>query len=143
MTVITNIWTLFLSLLIFLASCSKSNNKLDCPREILENRELIEYFNLLDEVINEYVTMVEGIIDVSKNKKATSSEEGLSQAMGMFSEVMSTAIKIEPVLKKMEQLESRSDILKSKLSEKELKPFLQTYAKMSLRISQISKKINY
>jgi hypothetical protein len=43
----------------------------------------------------------------------------------------------------MEQLESRSDILKSKLSEKELKPFLQTYAKMSLRISQISKKINY
>jgi hypothetical protein len=60
----------------------------------------------------------------------------------MISDLGSSAMKMEPLLEKMDALEKEGEILKKDLSPEEMQLFADTYAKMLTRFQEASQKIN-
>jgi len=134
--------------LMTIISCNDSNKdnettnlKTEIPIELSKNEAVKEYFAALDQVVNEYVTMIEEMSEASKEAE-NSNDEGFGAAMNMLSNASSSIIKMAPLLEKMDALEKEADIMKNELSEEELKAFMDNYLKLINRFQEASLKIN-
>lgn len=131
---------------IFISACggcqSSGDKKIintEIPAELSENQKVKEYFHTLEQVIDEYATMIENLSESSK-KTESKEEPSFSDAMDMFSDVTSSALKMAPLLEKMDKLEQEGEILKDDLTNEEMKAFSKTYAKIMARFYEIGEK---
>ena len=149
-------WISIAVLAIALASCSgktetsgdaSSDSQQPVKKETLQidpklsgNEKVAAYFNNLNQVIDEYVTMIEKLAKNGKEKEGK--ENTAMDAFNMISDMGSSLEKMEPLLEKMDQLEKDGEVLKNDLSPEELQLFVDTYTKMLLRFQEASLKIN-
>jgi uncharacterized protein YaaR (DUF327 family) len=132
------------SLLLFvfttlLISCSSKEEKTSLPDVLSKNEEVVIYFETFDEVINEYVSMIEELSEISKKQEG---EQSFSNAMSAMTTVASSTAKMTTLLEKIEEIEAKGEIMKETLTEQEILAFAETYTKMLNRIQQASLKIN-
>lgn len=136
----------FMFVSILLTSCGESTKKggnevkVEIPEELSKNQKVTEYFNTLEEVIDEYVTMIEKLAESSK-KAESGDEPSFYDAMNMVGDVTSSTLKMAPLLEKMEKLEQDGEILKEEMSPEEIEAFSKTYAKIMTRFYEASQKI--
>jgi PBP1b-binding outer membrane lipoprotein LpoB len=149
-------WISIAILAIALASCSgktettgdaSSDSQQPVKKETLQidpklsgNEKVAAYFNNLNQVIDEYVTMIEKLAKNGKEKEGK--ENTAMDAFNMVADMGSSLEKMEPLLEKMDQLEKDGEVLKKDLSPEELQLFVDTYTKMLLRFQEASLKIN-
>lgn len=135
-----------------LASCAGNSEEAETKNEPVKkeamqidpklsgNEKVSAYFNNLNMVIDEYVNMIEKL---AANGKANEGKEATAtDAFNMISDLGSSAMKMEPLLEKMDALEKEGEILKKDLSPEEMQLFVDTYAKMLTRFQEASQKIN-
>jgi hypothetical protein len=130
---------------VLVTACGGSENggdkvKTEIPAELSGNQKVKDYFETLDLVIDEYVTMVEKIVSSGQNAEKKDEEPSFADAMNMVSGIASSTLKMAPLLEKMEKLEKDAEIMKEDMTPEEVEAFSQTYAKMIKRFSEMSKK---
>tara|TARA_B110000305_G_C19191958_1_gene517010 strand:- start:374 stop:781 length:408 start_codon:yes stop_codon:yes gene_type:complete len=129
----------FLTISLLIISCDSKPKGASIPSELSENEQVVVYFETLNEVIDEYVGMIEDLAEASKKNEG---ETDFASKMSALSSVANSTMKMAPLLEKMEQLEAEGDIMKETLTEQELQAFVDTYAKMLIRIQEASLKMN-
>jgi hypothetical protein len=140
----------FLMIICFMmiTSCNDSNQakevsnlKTEIPIELSENEAVKEYFAALDQVVNEYVNMVEDMAELSQESKE-GDDEGFGAAMKMLTSASGSLMTMAPLLEKMEKLEKEAQIMQNDMSEEELIAFMDSYLKLINRFQEASLKIN-
>jgi hypothetical protein len=140
----------FLMIICFvvITSCNDSNQakettnlKTELPIELSKNEAVKEYFAALDQVVNEYVNMVEDMAELSKESKE-GDDEGFGAAMKMLTNASGSLMTMAPLLEKMEKLEKEAQIMQNDMSEEELTAFMDSYLKLINRFQEASLKIN-
>ena len=129
----------FLTIMLTIIGCDSKPHVVSIPSELEKNEQVVVYFETLNEVINEYVGMVEDLAEASKKNEG---EADFASAMKAMSSVANLTMKMAPLLEKIEQLETKGEIMKETLTEQEIQAFADTYAKMLTRIQEASLKIN-
>lgn len=128
----------FLLLILMCGCSSKSESKTAIPEILSNNEPSKEYFETLEEVVDQYVTMSEKIIETGKKVEESSEEPSFSDAMNMFNTVTTSTIEMLPLLEKMEKLEKEANIIKEDMSPEEIQAFSATYAKIMARFYEMS-----
>lgn len=133
---------------IFMTACGGTENggdkdkvKTEIPAELSDNQKVKEYFETLDLVIDEYVTMIEKIAITGQNAEKKGEEPSFGDAMKMMTDVTSSTMKMAPLLERMEQLEKEAEIIKEDMTPVEVEAFSKTYAKMMTRFYEMGKKV--
>lgn len=129
----------FIGASLILISCESKLQGVSLPNELSKNEQVVIYFETLNEVIDEYVAMIEDLAEASKKNEGPAD---FSSAMSALSSVSNSTIKMTSLLEKIEQLEAEGDIMKETLTEQEILAFADTYAKALMRIQEASLKIN-
>lgn len=111
----------------------------EIPTELSDNEKVKDYFETLEQVVNEYATLIEKLSD-SSNKVESSEEPNVVDALNMFNDVSSSTLKMLPLLEKMKKLEQDGEILKAEMTNDEIEAFSKTYAKIMTRFYEVSKK---
>ena len=145
-TLITFVFAVLTS--VFMTACRGSENgsdkekvKTEIPAELSDNQKVKEYFETLDLVIDEYVTMIEEIAITGQNAEKNGEEPSYTDAMKMMTDVTSSTMKMAPLLEKMEKLEKEAEIMKEDMTPEEVEAFSKTYAKMMVRYYDMAKKL--
>jgi len=143
-----NTYAFALLMAIFMCACGGSGNGgekdkviIEVPNELSENQKVKEYFEALDIVIDEYVTMVEKIASTGKELENKGEEPSFTDAMSMITDVASSSMKMAPLLEKMEKLEKDAEIMKEEMTPEEVEAFSKTYAKMMVRFYEMAEKL--
>jgi hypothetical protein len=133
---------------VFMTACRGSENggdkekvKTEIPAELSDNQKVKEYFETLDLVIDEYVTMIEEIAITSQDAEKNGEEPSYTDAMKMMTDVTSSTMKMAPLIERMEKLEKEAEIMKEDMTPAEVEAFSKTYAKMMMRYYDMSKKL--
>lgn len=129
----------FLSLLLICSCGGKTESKTAIPEILANNNPSKEYFETLEDVVGQYVTMSEKIIETGKKVEESNEEPSFSDAMNMFNTVTTSTIEMLPLLEKMEELEKEANIIKEDMSPEEIQAFSATYAKIMVRFYEMSK----
>ncbi|MDB4170588.1 MAG: hypothetical protein P8P28_07390 [Polaribacter sp.] len=129
----------FLTISLIIISCNSKPKGVPIPSELAKNEQVVIYFDTFNEVIDEYVGMIEDLAEASKKNEG---ETDFTSTLSALSSVANSTMKIAPLLEKIEQLEAKGDIMKENLTEQEMLAFADTYAKMLLRIQEASLKMN-
>lgn len=124
--------------LILLAGCGGKSDKTVIPEILISNKPTKEYFETLDEVVDQYVTMSEKVIKTGKKAEKSNEEPSFSDALNMFNTVTASALEVLPLLEKMEKLEEAANILQEDMSPEEIQAFSATYAKIMARFYEMS-----
>jgi len=127
-----------IALLSLSLSCSDQKNSITLPESLSQNEKVKVYFETLDEVIDQYVTMIEEVAETTSQNKTND----FGNAIQGFSTLASSTLKIAPLIEKMEKLNADGEILKDELSQEELSAFIETYTKLIARFQEASLKIN-
>ena len=131
----------FLTISLLIVSCGDSKPKgVSIPSELSKNEQVVVYFETFNEVIDEYVGMIEDLAEASKKNEGPAD---FASAMNALSTVTNSTMKMAPLLEKIGKLEAEGQIMKETLSEQEILAFADTYAKMLIRIKEASLKMNY
>ena len=112
----------------------------DVPKELKGNDEVAEYFEILDEVIDEYISLIEEMAAAAEEAEESDGND-FGAAMNMFSAAASSTMKLAPLMERLEELEAKGEVLKDDLSPEELEAFVNTYTKMLLRLQEASMKM--
>lgn len=146
---ITKLGAIFIATLIMTACGGGSDKgketnlvKTEIPAELSDNQKVKIYFETLDLVIDEYVSMVEKMAVTAHKAEEKEGGSNFTDAMSMVTDVTSSTMKMAPLLEKMEQLEKEGDIMKKDMTPAEIEAFTKTYAKMMTRFYDMSSKIN-
>lgn len=123
-----------------LSSCGGGSSS-EVPKELSGNSEVAEYFEILDEVIDEYISLIEEMSEAAKTAENAEGDD-FGAAMNMFSAAASSTMKLAPMMERMEELEEKGEVLKNDLSPEELEAFINTYTKMLLRLQEASMKMS-
>lgn len=129
---------IFLALILICGCVGKTESKTAIPEVLSSNEPTKEYFETLEEVVDQYVTMSEKIIETGKKVEKTNDEPSFSDAMNMFNVVTTSTMEMLPLLEKMEKLEKEANILKEDLSPEEIQAFSETYANIMARFYEMS-----
>lgn len=135
-------YNFFLAILlssITLASCG-SGTSTDVPSELQGNSEVVEYFEVLDEVIKEYISLMEEMSEVTKNQ-GDSEVNDFETSMNILSAAATSTTKLAPLMERLNELEAKGEVLKENLSPEELEAFVNSYMKMILRLQEASSKM--
>jgi|SRR5690554_4153814 len=127
---------IFLSLII-LSGCGGKSEKTVIPEILISNEPTKEYFETLDEVIDQYVTMSEKIINNGRKIEKSNEEASISDALNMFNVVTTSALELLPLLERMEDLEKEANILQEDMSPEEIQAFSMTYARIMERFYEM------
>jgi len=138
-----------LIIVVCINACGGSGNgstgdeiRTEIPAELSENNKVKEYFETLDLVIAEYIDMVEKIASTGRNAENKGEEPNMSDAFSMLTDVTSSAMKMEPLLEKMDQLEKDAEVIKEDLTQEELEEFSKTYLKLMQRFYDMGEKLD-
>ena len=124
---------------ITLTSCG-SGTSTDVPSELQGNSEVVEYFEVLDEVIKEYISLMEEMSEVTKNQ-GDSEVNDFETSMNILSAAATSTTKLAPLMERLNELEAKGEVLKEDLSPEELEAFVNSYMKMILRLQEASSKM--
>ena len=130
----------FLTISLLIISCDSKPKGVSIPSELSKNEQVVVYFETFNEVIDEYVGMIEDLAEASKKNEGPAD---FASAMNALSTVTNSTMKMAPLLEKIGKLEAEGQIMKETLSEQEILAFADTYAKMLIRIQEASLKMNY
>lgn len=122
-----------------MASCG-SGTSTDVPSELQGNSEVVEYFEVLDEVIKEYISLMEEMSEVTKNQ-GDSEVNDFETSMNILSAAATSTTKLAPLMERLNELEAKGEVLKENLSPEELEAFVNSYMKMILRLQEASSKM--
>lgn len=143
-----NTYAFALIFVVFITACGGSGNgsngdeiTTEIPAELSDNYKVKEYFETLDLVIAEYVAMVEKIATTGRNAESKGEEPNISDAFSMLTDVASSAMKMEPLLEKMDQLEKDAEVIKKDLTQEEVEAFSKTYLKIMQRFYEMGEKL--
>ena len=131
-----------------LNSCDRINNSKTANQEVKEritlneNKVTKEYFETLEEVIDEYATMMEKISETSKTVANTNDDANFVDAMSMLSDITSSTLKMAPLLDKISKLEKEAEFLKRDMTVEEIEVFSNSYIKIMSRFYEMSNKTN-
>ena len=128
-----------LMILLITISCDSKQKGVSMPSELAQNEQVVVYFETLNEVVDEYVGMIEDLAEASKKNEG---ETDFASAMSGMSSVANSTLKMAPLIEKIGQLEAKGEIMKETLTEQEIRAFADTYAKMLIRIQEANVKIN-
>jgi hypothetical protein len=133
-----------LASLVWGCGSSESSNYVptEIPTELSGNTDVQEYFETFDLLIAEYITMAEGIVKAGKEAEDSEEDMGFAAAMNMMSSVASSAVKMAPLLEKLDELEKKGEVMQGELTGEELEAFIATYSKMMMRIMDMSTELN-
>lgn len=123
--------------LILLAGCGGKSDKTVIPEILISNKPTKEYFETLDEVVDQYITMSEKVIKTGKKAEKSNEEPSFSDALNMFNTVTASALEVLPLLEKMEKLEEAANILQEDMSPEEIQAFSMTYARIMERFYEM------
>ncbi len=129
----------FLTISLIIISCNSKPKGVPIPSELEKNEQVVIYFDTLNEVIDEYVGMIEDLAEASKKNEG---ETDFTSTLSALSSVANSTMKIAPLLEKIEQLEAKRDIMKENLTAQEMIAFTNTYVKMLMRIEEANLKMN-
>ena len=129
----------FLTISLIIISCDSKPKGVQIPSELQKNEQVVIYFDTLNEVIDEYIGMIEDLADASRKNEE---ETDFTSTLSALSSVANSTMKISPLLEKIEQLEAKGDIMKENLTAQEMIAFTNTYVKMLMRIEEANLKMN-
>lgn len=127
-----------LSLIIIFGCGGKTESKTEIPEILAKDHATKEYFEILEEVIDQYATMSEKIIETGKKVEESNEEPSFSDALEMLTVVTTSTMEMAPLLKKMEELENEANIIKEDMSMEEIEAFSMTYTKIMARFYEMS-----
>jgi prophage DNA circulation protein len=134
--------------IIILKSCDRINNSKTANQEakeiitLNENKATKEYFETLEEVIDEYATMMAKISEASKVVPNINGDANFTDAMSMLNDIASSTMKMAPLLDKMSKLEKEAEVLKKDMTAEEIEAFSKSYLKIMNRFYEMSNKTN-
>ena len=114
----------------------------EIPTELSANTDVQEYFETLDLFIDEYITMVEGLVKAGKEAEASEEDMGFMAAIDLVTSVASSAMTMAPLLEKLEELEKQGEVLQEEMTGEELEAFIETYSKMMARLIEVSSELD-
>ena len=109
--------------------------------EFSSNEKVTEYFKALTLCVDEYANMVVSIVKEGKKVEDEDRKPTGMDALNMVSTVMSSTMKMAPLLEKMEKLEAEGDVLKGDLTPEEAEKFSKAYQKIMERFYTLSEQI--
>jgi hypothetical protein len=109
--------------------------------EFSSNDKVTEYFEALTLCVDEYANMVVSIAKEGKKVEDEDRKPTGMDALNMVGTVMSSTMKMAPLLEKMEKLEAEGDVLKGELTPEEAEKFSKAYVKIMERFYTLSKQI--
>ncbi len=109
--------------------------------EFSSNDKVTEYFKALTLCVDEYANMVVSIVKEGKKVEDEDRKPTGMDALNMVSTVMSSSMKMAPLLEKMEKLEAEGDVLKGELTPEEAEKFSKAYLKIMERFYTLSEQI--
>jgi len=136
---------------LFLVSCkdmgTNENEDIKTDRtevlQVFKNQDAInKYFASFDMFMEEYISMVENLIEAGKDVENNGGDMGLDNMMNMMASSTSSLIKMVPLIERMEELENEADILKGDMTQEELEVFMKSYSKLMIRFVEMSEKLD-
>jgi len=112
----------------------------EVPDVLTSNNDVTEYLSTLDLFMEEYLSVVESMLVTAQ--KTEDDDLGFGDLVSMTTDVAGSAIKMAPLLERLEELESEADVLMEDMDAEELEAFMKTYTKMMIRIAEIGEKLN-
>ena len=113
----------------------------EVPEILTSNNEVSEYFATLDLFMEEYISMVESIVEASQEAEKKGGEPSLVDIMSMTTDLAGSMMKMAPLLERLDKLEKVADILKGNMTSEELEAFMNTYTKIMIRILEMGQKL--
>jgi uncharacterized coiled-coil DUF342 family protein len=113
----------------------------EVPEILTSNNEVSEYFAALDLFMEEYISMVESIVEASQEAEKKGGEPSLGDIMSMTTDLAGSMMKMAPLLERLDKLEKEADILKGNMTSEELEAFMNTYTKIMIRIVEMGQKL--
>ena len=123
-------------------SCGDESQQIttEVPDVLTSNNDVTEYLSALDLFMEEYLSVVESMLVTAQ--KTEEENLGFGDLVSMTTDVAGSAMKMAPLLERLEELESEADVLMEDMDAEELEAFMKTYNKMMLRIAEIGEKLN-
>ena len=112
----------------------------EVPDVLTSNNDVTEYLSTLDLFMEEYLSVVESMLVTAQ--KTDEEDLGLEDVWSLTTDVAGSAMKMAPLLERLEELESEADVLMEDMDAEELEAFMKTYTKMMIRIAEIGEKLN-
>lgn len=132
---------LFIALFGILTSCGNEEDN----RPLRErNQEVDMHFVLMDSIVNEYCNMVENLVEDAQSleaKKEAGEETTLEDGLNMFSDMITSTMKIAELAEEVEKLEAKNPNFENELSSEDFKEFMNIYANMIKRFYDMAKRL--
>ena len=128
----------FLSLIILFGCGNKTESKTEIPEILAKDHATKEYFETLDQVIEEYISMSKKIIETSKKAEKNNEEPNFSDALQMLNAVTTSTMEMAPLLQRMEELKYEPNMINEDMSMEEIEAFSKTYTKIMARFYEMS-----
>ena len=113
----------------------------EVPEILSLNNEVTEYFAILDLFMEEYISMVESLVQTGKEVEESGGEPSLGDIISMTTDLTGSIMQMAPLLERLDKLEKEADILKGDMTSEELKAFMNTYTKIMIRIVEMGQKL--
>lgn len=124
------------------ADDSPQRERIEIPAALAADEKVQVYFETLEEVIDEYVTLIEKLAETSQEAQADGGEPGIGDVMNMLSDVGSSTVRIATLADKLDELEADAEILQADMTAEEIELFAQTYARIMTRFIEASENVN-
>ncbi len=117
--------------------------KLEAAKEaLLEDEVVKEYFDTLEEAIDEYMKMLLKMTEqAAQSEKDGSAETNPIGALGgMMGTMIESGNKMAELSKKMDALKEKADALRANLDEEKEAAFIAMYSKIMLRMAEAASR---
>lgn len=132
---------LFIALFGILTSCGNEQD----TRPLRErNQEVDMHFVLMDSIVNEYCNMVENLVEDAQSieaKEEAGEETTLEDGLNMFSDMITSTMKIAELAEEVEKLEAKNPNFENELSNEDFKEFMNIYTNMIKRFYDMAKRL--
>ncbi|GEM_PF-5757203 len=133
--------TLIPLMIIFLFACKTQTP----PEPLIErNEEVREYMDVVGELVDEYCTLVEKVVDKAEaleEKKENGEEASFLDGLDMLGSVATSALKIKRLSDEMEEMEAKHVEFEKELSAADYEEFLEIYGTTVARFYDMAKRL--
>jgi hypothetical protein len=101
--------------------------------------EVRQYFEVLDDMIDEYMLIAETFLDNAE--KIESGDMGALESLSLIAKMGDSALKIQSLNEEMEKLDEKKTSIEEKLPTEDLQEFLLMYADNTAKFMELAKRI--
>lgn len=130
--------TLFIAL--FILGCKQA---IPTKPLIERNKEVKEYFETVDELIDEYFNMLEKLMENAAEldaKENNGEDASIVDGLSMLTDMAGSTLKIVQLAEKIEKMEVQQKHFEDNLSSVDFEEFLKIYTKTFQRFYDLAKK---